>query len=514
MRAGARVSGGVLQEDARNLIDKLGYEGSRMTIRSLIRLSAITLLLSYTMPGLACPDDSIDSIPFNEAHFASTHNSYCGNIDGERGAIIAQLDRGIRCIELDIHNDDFASHGYRIGHDEPGHGVYHDEGNPEDNRLSTWLQLIIDWSDKNPRHAPVTLYLDMKDDFGSSYKEGNLAHLNDDLLHAFGDRLFRSDALDSSGWPTVADLRSNVIVVLTGSTDNRLNYLRDRGFSPAVAMNALGQVIEVHDSGDGDLWYWTGQLEGGQVRWQRHGRYGSGKQPAIALNNDGAIVEIHEAFGPRAHTFRYIIGRLGSDLEIQWHPTAGNLFPDPIDGDRLTIAFPNLDSQTVRVTYKDPHSGTLNSREGEMDEHTVQISWHEPDGIIQARYDKSTASAGGDTLVISSDSYGPFEDNTLIYTVNRGKWHQIQYEQLAFVGFDDDMPDYALDLNPQFISADARNPEARQRAVSFLQSGRLVRLWRFSDGMYAPESPINFPATDFPFADWYVDYCKSIPCIK
>ncbi|MGD8604622.1 MAG: hypothetical protein PVF49_08620, partial [Anaerolineales bacterium] len=416
------------------------------------------------MPCFVVSDDLSEPIPFNQARFASTHNSYCGNIDGERGSIIEQLDHGIRCIELDIHNDDFTLHGYRIGHDEPGHGVYHDEGNPEDNRLVTWLQPVSDWSSQNPGHAPITLYLDMKDDFGSSYEEGNLAHLNDDLLHAFGDRLFRSDALDSSGWPTVADLRSNVIVVLTGSTDNRLNYLRDRGFSPAVAMNALGQVIEVHDSGDGDLWYWTGQLEGGQVRWHRHGRYGSGKQPAIALNNNGAIVEIHEVPGPRAHTFRYMIGRLTDDLDIQWRSTVGNLFPDPIDGDHLTIDFPSLDSQTVRVIYRRPHDGKFKVRDGEVDEHTSQIHWRDYEDDY-ARYDRSIASAGGDSLEISSDSHGPFEDNTLIYRINRGDWYRIQYEQLAFVGFDDDMPDYVLDLDPQFISADARDPETRRRAV-------------------------------------------------
>lgn len=45
---------------------------------------------------------------FNEASFRATHNSYSGK---ERGSILAQLDSGIRCVELDIHDKGFGAVG-------------------------------------------------------------------------------------------------------------------------------------------------------------------------------------------------------------------------------------------------------------------------------------------------------------------------------------------------------------------------------------------------------------------
>ncbi len=48
----------------------------------------------------------IDPI-FNEVFLKATHNSYSGDLVGQRGTILAQLNTGIRFIEFDIHDQDF-----------------------------------------------------------------------------------------------------------------------------------------------------------------------------------------------------------------------------------------------------------------------------------------------------------------------------------------------------------------------------------------------------------------------
>ena len=61
-----------------------------------------------------------ESPPYNEAIFRSTHNSYSGH---ERGSIVAQLDAGIRQVEFDFHDNDYASEGFRLGHSSVGSEV-------------------------------------------------------------------------------------------------------------------------------------------------------------------------------------------------------------------------------------------------------------------------------------------------------------------------------------------------------------------------------------------------------
>ena len=113
----------------------------------------------------------------------------------------------------------------------------------------------------NPRHAPITVALDLKDRLtdNPSFAQGNLARVNQELLEAF-ERLFAAEALGRGRWPTVDALRGRVIAVLSGDEETRLAYVRDPGHNPAVAINAAGRVVEVHDSGGGELWYWTGEV--------------------------------------------------------------------------------------------------------------------------------------------------------------------------------------------------------------------------------------------------------------
>ncbi|MFF0146158.1 hypothetical protein ATK36_0667 [Amycolatopsis sulphurea] len=89
------------------------------------------------------------------------------------------------------------------------------------------------------------------------------------------------------------------------------------GYHPSVALNGHGQVVEMHNSGTGALWYWTETYDAdGRVAWQRHGRYDSGQTPAIALDGADRIVEVHQS--QSAATLWYRTGQLGADGEITW----------------------------------------------------------------------------------------------------------------------------------------------------------------------------------------------------
>ena len=58
---------------------------------------------------------------YDLTRFRTTHNSYSG---GARGSLPQQLDRGIRCLELDFHDNGYQEVGdYRVGHLKPGSEV-------------------------------------------------------------------------------------------------------------------------------------------------------------------------------------------------------------------------------------------------------------------------------------------------------------------------------------------------------------------------------------------------------
>ena len=136
------------------------------------------------------------------------------------------------------------------------------------------------------------------------------------------------------------------MLVLSGHEESRQLYKRDRGYHPAVAINDSGQVMEVHDSGSGSLWYWTGQMRGdGSVEWKRHGRYDSGQKPAIALNNDGWFVEVRNQNPTQPCG---IVLDTSIQITIQSFKTVKQYD----DGVEPTIRFANRNSSTLLEIHK------------------------------------------------------------------------------------------------------------------------------------------------------------------
>ena len=308
---------------------------------------------------------------------AATHNSYAGTPSGDLGSLRRQLDGGVRFVELDVHDNDFASFGYRIGHETPGDHVIHAGGNPRSDRLGAWLGTIAGWSAANPLHAPIAVALDLKDRLtdNRSFAEGNLARLNAELLERFAG-VFTAEQLGNEPWPTVDALRGRVIVVLSGDRGTRLAYVRDPGHNPAVAINAAGHVVEVHDSGGGDLWYWTGEfVSPTRVRWHRHGRYDSGQRPAVALDGAGRVVEVHEDPDPGDNQLWYRVGRLASDFELDWSGRAGRSFPDADQGVNPSVRFIDPGSSLVREIHQSERTRNHWYWNGRLTSSSRAIEW-------------------------------------------------------------------------------------------------------------------------------------------
>ncbi|MCK2213761.1 hypothetical protein MF672_008165 [Actinomadura sp. ATCC 31491] len=456
--------------------------------RAAAAFAALALLTAAAAPAAAAAD-----VPLPSAIFLATHNSYSGDLDGARGSIAQQLDQGVRFIELDIHDNGYATaHDYSLGHDAPGDAVDHD-GNPASNLLRDWLAVIDAWSAQHPAAAPITVALDVKDDLtdNTSYAAGNLAALNQELAAAFGDRLLRADEYPADP-PSLDALRGRVLALISGNGRTRTLYKRDVGTGPAVAVNGRGQVVEVHDSGSGDLWYWSGTYGAdGAVTWLRHGRYDSGVTPAVALNDDGDLVEVHQS--QSATTLWYRVGRVAADGEIAW--SASRQYDN---GVLPTVRFTDAGTRLREI-----HRSQSNSQNwtwaGVLDPAARTVAWTGNARTSDARYDRTTATAGTSRVHVWTGADGPTPSQTLRVDTDRRTGDRIRYPQVAFTEFQ--QGDSAeLQQGALFYAAPATQSAFITAAR---RAGRLVRGWDFDSAGDATDPPANYPATNHPYDAWY-----------
>ncbi len=450
-------------------------------------------------PAPSVQTASSTATPFSDTLFKATHNSYSG---GSRGSIPEQLDAGVRFIELDINDDDFASIGdYRIGHGRPGSSVYHGGGNPASNLFSDWLQMIVQWSVDHPGHAPITLGLDMKNNLSSvdSPAEGNLSALNELVAENLGSLLFTSTALGDAEWPTTTTLNDRIMVVLSGNESSRKAYLSDQGKTPAVAINGTGWVVEVHKSQvNSGLWYWTGRYgDDGLISWLAHGKMATGSTPAVAINNAGQVVLTYE---DRGHIYS-CVGLLGDQGAISWGDATRFA-----NGNAPSLAFTDLDSnQIVEIHQGDSGNqqvvGTIGTG--------LWVGWGEPTATSKQRFPTTSASSGGDAVSVTTGTDSAGTDDTLLYSTPAVQQQRIRYQQLCFVEFQKGNAHQLENDRLWFYAASASSGNLSW-AGEQRSAGKIVRLWGFGDDDTSVNPPINFPATDTPYETWYLNYCEVI----
>jgi hypothetical protein len=209
-------------------------------------------------------DEPADALRLNQIQVVGTHNSYhlrppAGMLktaiavrkdakewDYSRQTLDAQLDQGIRSFELDLHVSD---KGWQVMHVpifDPGTTIP---------TFSDALKVIAAWSEKHPRHVPISLLLELKEEGYQLNRRTfrqpqlkDLERLDEELRAVFSaDRLLTPDdvrgdhanlfeAVSADGWPTLAEAAGKVFVILHESGDNRAAYLDGH---PALERRAM-----------------------------------------------------------------------------------------------------------------------------------------------------------------------------------------------------------------------------------------------------------------------------------
>ena len=451
------------------------------------------------------PKDPAWQVPFNEVIVGGTHNSY----SPERGTLRGQLGDGIRCLELDIHDNDYSSSGgYRLGHASPGDEVA-DSENGIGLLLPEWLDVVNDWSGDHPEHVPITVVLDIKDNLtdNEDANQGNLGALNEQIRKAFGSRLLSPGDLPGGSWPVVESLRGRVLVQLSGDSTSRMRYVRDTGFRPAVAMNDKGQVIEVHDSGSGTLWYWTGQMMGdGQVRWMHHGKFDTGMDPAVGLTSDGWIVEVHKSES-KDHLWAHA-GQLDADYRVVWSDSQKfeSSGSEPSLAQVSDSLFSEINTNTSGSGGREAWTISLNRQKAELE--------FSADGQTStSRYDEAQASSSAGSIWVGA--YSDHESvgfDTLMYGTDGLNEGRIRYEQVAFVDYQPYNANELLSANLKFFNVKSGG---MSEAQEWLNDGWLVRMWGFSSGdVQTSLRQPTCPATDEPGAIWYNTYLRDVGALE
>ena len=368
---------------------------------------------------------------YDLTRFLTTHNSYSG---GTRGALPAQLDARIRCVEFDIHDNEWSSvKDFRLGHLKPGMEVALGNGNPTTLVLRDWLATIASWSNANAGHGPITLVLDAKDDFTDNEDGGDLEDLSWILLGAFGQKLFTRDDYDATNaWPDLAALNDRVLCVLSGSGTGRLAYRWAYGTTPAIAVNEDDHAALAYIAADsGDLRVWTGRVDDavGKVEWLRKLTYSPEDpivaDPAIAITDAGWIVLVYRYAVPGfPDRLASHVGKFQDDAtqdgRIVWFGrrqdiAAGSSPSLEIDGDDIVEIHTAPNGQRERVT-------------GTLDRAKKKIKWQKPKATTAKRFAINVAARPTDDLTAGVDANG-----WIGCGFNGGALQPVRFRQVLFV---------------------------------------------------------------------------------
>lgn len=233
----------------------------RLGIFSLLPLAALMCACGDGQPRY--PLD--DTLRLNHLQARGTHNSYhlepANPVDPSHryshlplGLQLAE--QGVRQFELDLH--------LRTG---KGFQVFHLPGGVDAEttclQFIDCLEEIRAWSDANPDHLPVMIWLEPKDldlDWAEPDLEefvGRYDGLRAEILSVFepgriltpdevrGDHPDLPTAIAADGWPTLGQTRGRVLFALLDSTEHRTAYT-------ASAPNLEGRLMFVDADGPED----------------------------------------------------------------------------------------------------------------------------------------------------------------------------------------------------------------------------------------------------------------------
>jgi len=198
------------------------------------------LVVLLLLGGCASP-----GLTINQLQFVGSHNSYkkamspeyfkavfAQNADAARALeyshvpIQVQLDLGLRQLELDIFYEP-TTQLFAVGH------VQLIDMNSHCATLSQCLEQVKAWSDDHPRHVPLWITLNAKDQAIAglpkpiAFDEAGLKLLDDVVETVLGDRLIRPSAVKLESelrWPRLAQARGKILLILDEVADKRDLY--------------------------------------------------------------------------------------------------------------------------------------------------------------------------------------------------------------------------------------------------------------------------------------------------
>jgi hypothetical protein len=226
--------------------------------------------------GGGTPDagDLDQILRFNDIQMEGTHNSY--HVETTGGIIPAwaythrPLDvqltmQGVRQFELDIHYA--GPNNFLVHHVPPDVGT-------TCSSLTACLDLLKTWSDAHPRHAPLVVLIEQKDEFDGMKISGHYDELDATLLSVWpreriitpdevrGQRATLREAVTTDGWPTLGRTRGRILFAFIGDSteymqghpnlENRVVFPRANVSDPFAAFvlmdNAQGSEAQITDA--------------------------------------------------------------------------------------------------------------------------------------------------------------------------------------------------------------------------------------------------------------------------
>jgi hypothetical protein len=210
----------------------------KLATRIFVRLfSGLTpaLLLAPALSLAAVPSD----LRLNHIQIKGTHNSY------HQQSLIAfhkshkythlplteQLEkRGIRAFELDVHRP-------TSGSDLQVYHIAVVDSKTTCSRFKDCLTELKNWSDRNPQHVTIFVWIEVKDSTGGP-KFVDFNRVDEEIREVLGDRLITPDDLQGShetlqaaiqkdGWPTVEAGRGRFIFMLDSDDRTPTVYLNN-----------------------------------------------------------------------------------------------------------------------------------------------------------------------------------------------------------------------------------------------------------------------------------------------
>ncbi|MFT6396314.1 MAG: hypothetical protein ACJAYU_001057 [Bradymonadia bacterium] len=181
-----------------------------------------------------------DVLRLNHVQVKGTHNSYhlepAFPFDASHAYSHLPLDQqlgdlGVRQFEIDVHYD---GDGFFT--------VFHLPVIDAETTCSTFvdcLETIRTWSDANPYHSPIFIWIEPKDDLDPEPIRGRYDELDAEIRSVFPDRLITPDMVQGDhetlrdaavggDWPTLGEVRAHVVFIMLDDDQHHTNYTYGR----------------------------------------------------------------------------------------------------------------------------------------------------------------------------------------------------------------------------------------------------------------------------------------------